>query len=128
MKKGSYPNIFESSEFTYQNLDPNILSTYLKTPFTYFKPSGTPIHKGNFLLVPQHGDGCVYILWHHISSVEQATGHVLSFGAVALHHLVRRLETLCGQLVYRVRVVVALPVVGDRRVSNKGKVDSWKGH
>ena len=54
--------------------------------------SGEPIHKLDFPLGLDVGDGSIDVLGHHIAPVEHATGHLLAVEGIALHHLVSGLE------------------------------------
>merc|ERR1712111_96896 len=54
---------------------------------------GTPVNKLDAPLGLDGGDGCVDVLWHDVSPVEEAAGHVLSMAGVTLDHLVGGLET-----------------------------------
>ncbi|KAE8749546.1 hypothetical protein FOCC_FOCC003811 [Frankliniella occidentalis] len=50
--------------------------------------SRAPINKLDALLSFDVGDGGIDILGHNVTSVQKATGHVLSMARVTLHHLV----------------------------------------
>ncbi len=54
---------------------------------SYFETSWAPVHKLNHSVGLEGCDGRVDILGHHVSSVQEADGHVLTLGGVALYHL-----------------------------------------
>merc|ERR1712061_806776 len=59
---------------------------------TNLETSGTPIHKLDRALGLDGGNCCVDILGDNITSVQEATSHILSMARITLHHLVGRLE------------------------------------
>merc|ERR1712025_1077655 len=50
------------------------------------EPGGAPIHELYTALGFDGGNCSVDILWHHVSSVKEAAGHVLSMPGITLHH------------------------------------------
>jgi len=73
-------------------------------------------------------NGSVDILGDYITPVEQTTGHVLSVSGIALHHLVRWLETGSGNLVDRLLLVVGLLSAHDGSIGRQREVDPGVGH
>jgi len=52
----------------------------------------TPIDELDSTLSLQASKSILHLLWHNVSSVEQAGSHVFSITRIALDHLVRGLE------------------------------------
>ena len=72
-------------------------------------------------------EGChstVYIVWNHISTVEQASSHVLSIARVALHHLVVWLKTRHGDFLNGIGFMLCLGRRDDGCVSDEREVDA----
>ena len=90
-----------------------------------FESCLTPIHKLDGPLGLNGGDGSVDILWHYISSIQHAAGHVLAVTGVAFHHLVGGFEAGVGDLSYRKLLMVSFfgrdyRGIGDQREVNTG--------
>merc|ERR1719462_261395 len=64
----------------------------------YLKTSRTPVNKLDAPLGLDGSNGSVHVLGHHVSSIEEAAGHVLAMTRVTLDHLVGRLEAGVGDL------------------------------
>merc|ERR1712025_867595 len=92
------------------------------------EPSWTPVNKLDAPLGLDGCDGSVHILWHHVSSVEEAAGHVLAVTRVTLHHLVCRLETGVGDLRNSYLLMVSLLSRDDRSIGHQRKVDPGIGN
>lgn len=63
---------------------------------TDLEAGGTPVHELDGTLGLDGGDGRVNVLGYDVSSVQHATGHVLSVTRIAFHHLVGGLEAGVG--------------------------------
>src|SRR5690606_19486331 len=70
-------------------------------------------------------DGCVHLLSHDITTVEQASGHVLSVARITLDHLVVWLEARVGDLLDGVGLVGCLSGGDDWSVGDQWEVDTW---
>ena len=55
---------------------------------THLKSSRTPIYKLNGSLGLDCCNGCIHILWNHITTVQQTTGHIFTMTWVTFHHLI----------------------------------------
>lgn len=64
--------------------------------------SRAPVDELNGTLRLERGNGVVDILWHDISTVQQASGHVLAVARITFDHLVVRLEAGHRDLHHRV--------------------------
>ena len=64
------------------------------------------------------------VLWHNISTVEEAGSHVLAVTRVALDHLVVRLEAGHGDLLDGVCFVCGLGGRNNRSVGDEREVDT----
>merc|ERR1719285_655557 len=95
---------------------------------TDLESGGTPVDKLDAPLGLDGGNGSVHVLGHHVSSVEEATGHVLAVTGVALDHLVSRLETGVGDLRDCELLMVGLLGRDDGGVGDQGEVDPGVGH
>ena len=89
---------------------------------------GAPVDKLDGTLGLDCGDGSVDILWHHISTVQHAAGHVLAMTRIALDHLVSWLKAGIGDLGHAELLMVGLLSRDDRSVGDKREVDTWVGH
>jgi hypothetical protein len=73
----------------------------------------------------ESGNRSVDILGNDISTIQQASSHVLSVTGVALHHLVVRLEAGHGDLLDGVGFVGCLGSRNDWCISNEREMDTW---
>ncbi len=92
------------------------------------KASGAPV---NELDCPLGLDGCyssVHILGHHITSVHQATGHVLSMSRITFRHHGRRLKCWVGDFRNWQLFMIRLLCRYDRCIRWQHEVDSWVRH
>lgn len=90
--------------------------------------SRAPVDELDRPLRLERGDGGVDILWHDISTVEHASGHVLSVARITLDHLVVRLEAGHADLLDRVRFVGGFGRGDDRCVGDKREMDARVRH
>merc|ERR1719225_258989 len=90
--------------------------------------SGTPVNKLDAPLGLDGGNGSVNVLGHHVSSVEEAAGHVLAVTRVALDHLVGWLETGVGDLRDGELLMVGLLGRDDGSIGDQGEVDPGVGY
>ncbi|KAF1771605.1 hypothetical protein GCK72_003432 [Caenorhabditis remanei] len=74
------------------------------------------------------GDGGVDVLWHNISTVQEANSHVLSVSWIALDHLVGWLEAAVGDVADRKSLVVRLLSRDKWSVGSQWEVNSWVWH
>ncbi|KPP74063.1 hypothetical protein Z043_106807 [Scleropages formosus] len=58
-----------------------------------FETSGTPVYKLDRALGLDGGNGSIYIFGYHITTVEQAAGHVLAMAGITFNHLICWLKT-----------------------------------
>lgn len=65
------------------------------------------------------------ILGDDITTVEQASGHVLSVAGVTTDHLVVGLEARHGDFEHRVRLVRRLGGADERRIGDQREVNAW---
>merc|ERR1711885_12352 len=94
----------------------------------YLESSRTPVNKLDAPLGLDGGNGSVHVLGHHVSSVEEAAGHVLAVTRVALDHLVGWLETGVGDLRDSELLMVGLLGRDDGSIGDQGEVDPGVGH
>merc|ERR1712165_70802 len=92
----------------------------------YLKTSRTPVNKLDAPLGLDGGNGSVHVLGHHVSSVEEAAGHVLAVTRVALDHLVGWLEAGVGDLGNGELLMVGLLGRDDGCIGDQGGSDG--GH
>ena len=92
------------------------------------EPSGAPVHKLDGLLNLDGGDGSVDILGDHVTSVQEATGHVLTLPGIAGHHLVLGVEAGLGDLVHSEPLMVGLGGRNDRGIGGQGIVNTRVGN
>merc|ERR1719225_635407 len=90
--------------------------------------SGTPVNKLDAPLGLDGGNGSVNVLGHHVTSVEEATGHVLAVTRVALDHLVGWLEAGVGDLRDGELLMVGLLGRDDGSIGDQGEVNPGVGH
>merc|ERR1712213_297076 len=95
---------------------------------TDLETSGTPVHKLDAPLGLDGGNGSIYVLGHHVSSVEETAGHVLAVTRVALDHLVSRLKAGVGDLRDSELLMVGLLGRDDGCIGDQGEVDPGVGH
>ena len=89
---------------------------------------GAPVHKLDGTLGLDGGNGCIHVLWNHVSTVEHAAGHVFAVTWITLHHLVGRLEAGVGDFSNTELLMVGLLGRDDRCVGDQGEVDTRVGH
>ncbi|MPC56320.1 hypothetical protein E2C01_050273 [Portunus trituberculatus] len=94
----------------------------------HLEPSGTPVHKLDGPFGFDGGNGCIDILGHHITTVQQAAGHVLAMSWVTLHHLVGRLKAGIGNFCYGQLFMVGLLRGNHRCIGDQGEVDPRIGN
>ena len=95
--------------------------------YSDFEARRTPIHKLNRPLCLHRGDGGGDVLGGDISTVEQATRHVLSVARITLHHLTSCLEAACRDLGNRHLLMIGLGLAHDGGEGDEGKVDAGVG-
>merc|ERR1711973_357704 len=95
---------------------------------TDLKTSRTPVNKLDAPLGLDGGNGSIYVLGHHVSSIEEAAGHVLAMTRVALDHLVSRLKAGVGDFRDGELLMVGLLGRDDGGVGDQGEVDPGVGH
>merc|ERR1712213_134208 len=95
---------------------------------TDLESSRTPVNKLDAPLGLDGGNGSVHVLGHHVSSVEEAAGHVLAVTRVTLDHLVSRLEAGVGDLRDGELFMVSLLGRDDGCVGDQGEVDPGVRH
>lgn len=95
---------------------------------TELETGRTPVDELDRSLCLDLGNGGVDVLGDDVTSVEQATGHVLSLSRVTLDHLVVGFETRERHLGDRVGLVECLVGGDDGRVGGEREVDSREGH
>ena len=69
-------------------------------------------------------DGGVALSRNHVTSVQQGHGHIFALSWVADHHLIARLKTLKGQVVYLVTFVRGFVGGYDGGVADQRIVDA----
>jgi len=92
---------------------------------TNLETSWAPINELDGSLGLESGNGDVDILGYNVTTVQQASSHVLSVAWVALHHLVVWLEARHGDLLYGVGFMGCLGSGDDGGVCNKREMDTW---
>merc|ERR1712213_240137 len=95
---------------------------------TDLESSRTPVNKLDAPLGLDGGNGSVHVLGHHVSSVEEAAGHVLAVTRVALDHLVGWLKAGVGDLRDSELLMVGLLGRDDGCIGDQGEVDPGVGH
>ena len=65
------------------------------------------------------------VLGDDVTSVQQASGHVLAIAGITLHHLVVRLEASIRNLLDAVRFMRSLGCGDDWCIGDQREVDSW---
>ena len=91
-------------------------------------PSGAPVDKLNGPLGLDGNNNRVDILGHNISTVHEATCHVLSMTRIALGHHAGGLENGVGDLSHGELLVVCLLGRDDRSVRREHEVDTGVWH
>ena len=64
-------------------------------------------------------------LGDNISTIKDATRHVLSMSWIAFHHLIGRLKAGIGDLTNRELFMVSLFRRDDRSISHQGEMNPW---
>jgi len=72
----------------------------------------------------ERSNSSINVIWHNISTVQQARGHVFAVTGITLHHLVVRLEACRRNLLDRIRLVGCLGGGYNRSVGDKREVDT----
>jgi len=92
---------------------------------TNLEASWAPIDELDGALGLESGNGAVYVVWHNIATVKQASSHVFPIAGITFHHLVVGLEASHRDLLDRVGLVRCLSGgdnwgVGDQREMDTG--------
>jgi hypothetical protein len=95
---------------------------------TALEASWAPVDELHSALGLDGGDSGIDILWHDITSVHHAAGHVLTVARIALGQHVGWLEDRVGDFVDRELLVVSLLSRDDRSIGGQHKVDTWVWH
>ena len=95
---------------------------------THFEPSWAPVHELDGALGLYVADGCVYIFWHYIPSVEETASHVLAMARIALHHLIQGLKAGSGDVSHSHLFVIGFLSRDDGGIGHKGEVDARVGY
>ena len=90
--------------------------------------SGAPVHKLDAALGLDGGNGSIDIFGNHVTTVQQAAGHVFTMARVTFHHLVGWLKASIGDLCYRKLFMVGFLSRDDRGVCGQREVDAGIGH
>ena len=91
---------------------------------TDLESSWAPINELDSALGLESCDSTVDIVGNNVTTVQQASGHVLSVAGVTLDHLVVGLEARHGDLLNRVGLVGCLGSGDDWSVGNEREVDT----
>lgn len=92
---------------------------------TNLETSWAPINELNSAFGLQSGNSEMDVLGNDITTVQQASSHVLSVAGIALHHLVHGLEARHRDLLDRVGLVGSFGGGDDWGVGNEREVDTW---
>jgi hypothetical protein len=95
---------------------------------TNLETSWAPVNELNSAFCLKSSNSSVNILRDNITTVQQASSHVLSVTGIALHHLIVRLEARHGDLLDRVGFVGCLSSGNDRCVCNEREMNTWVWH
>lgn len=95
---------------------------------TQLEASRTPVDELDGALGLEGGDSSVGILGHDITTVQQASSHVLAISGVTLDHLVVRLKAGHSHLLNRVGLVGSLGSGNNGSVGDKREVNTWVRH
>merc|ERR1719499_2190746 len=95
---------------------------------TNLETSWTPVHKLDASLGLDGGNSSIDILGDHISSVQEATGHVLAMSWVTLDHLVGWLKASIGDLTNCKLLMVSLLSRDDGGIGDQREVDPGVWH
>lgn len=99
-----------------------------KKLFNYLETSWTPVNKLDGTFGLDGSDGSVDVLGYNITTVQHATGHVLSTTWITLDHLVSWLEASVGDLGDGKLLVVCFFGRDDRCVGHEREMDAWVGY
>jgi hypothetical protein len=91
---------------------------------TNLETSWAPVDELDGALGLESSNSRMDIIWNDITTVQQASSHVLSVARVTLHHLVVRLETRHGDLLHRVGLVGCLGSRDNWGISNEREMDT----
>ena len=92
---------------------------------TNLETSWAPVNELDGALGLKSSNRSIHIFGHNITTVQQASSHILSVAWVALHHLVVRLAATHRHLLDRVGFVRCLSGRNYWCVSNKREMDTW---
>lgn len=95
---------------------------------TKLEASRAPVDELDGALGLERGDSTVSVLGDDITTVQQASGHVLAVSGVALDHLVVGLEARHGHLLDGVGLVRSLSGRDDWRVGDQREVNARVWH
>ena len=74
----------------------------------YLEASRAPVHKLDGFAHFDVGNGCIHVLGHHISSVQEANSHVFPSTRVTLHHLILRFKAVLCYFINSQSLMVCL--------------------
>lgn len=91
---------------------------------TNLETSWTPVNELDSSLRFEHSDGSMRILWNNITTVQQASCHVLAIARVTFDHLLISLEAIHGNFVDTVRLVRSFCRADNRRIRHEREMDT----
>ena len=94
----------------------------------HLEACGAPVHKLDGTLGLDGGDGRVDVFGHHVSTVQEAAGHVLAVTRVAFHHLIGWLEAGVCDVSHRELLVIRLLCRDNWSIGGQREVDTRVGH
>ncbi|KPP70715.1 hypothetical protein Z043_110433, partial [Scleropages formosus] len=94
----------------------------------HLEASGTPVYKLNTPLGLDRCNGHIDIFGNHISTVQQAAGHVLAMARITLDHLIGWLKAGIGNVSHRQLLVVGLLSRDHWGIGGQGEVDTGVRH
>ena len=94
----------------------------------YLKSSWAPIHELNGSLGLDCGNGCIHVLWYHISTEQQTAGHVFAMAWVTFYHLIGWLKAGIGDFSNCKLFMVGFLGRDDWSISSQWEVNTWIRH
>ena len=96
--------------------------------YTNLEASWAPVHKLNGSLGLDCRNGCIHILWYHITTVQQTASHVFTMTWVTFHHLIGWLKAGIGDFSNAQLLVVGFLSRDNRSISGQWEVNTWVRH
>ena len=94
----------------------------------YLESSWAPVHELNGSLGLDCSNGCIHVLWYHISTKQQTASHVFAMAWVTFYQLISWLKASIGDFSNCKLFMVGFLGRDDRSISSQWEMNPWIRH